>query len=271
VASRYRTCLLLTGLVALGWAWDLLLGGGRQHSAAWLGALVLVGGISALATGGSVATEADAGPSRPEAGHPGRAEADPSIRSEPGHPIRLAVPADLEELIAVEVAADKLFEVAGYGATPGPATLVEFAEARLLLVAGEPPVGYVRVEIVDGQSHLEGLSVRPKFMRQGLGTALVNAACEWATEQGFSSVTLCTFAEVPWNGPFYAGLGFDEIAELTPALQALRDTERRLGLDAMGRRCVLRRQLRPTGQSGGEPGAEPGRSVLSPEAGTLGQ
>ncbi|MGI8664716.1 MAG: hypothetical protein ACR2N4_01565, partial [Jatrophihabitans sp.] len=59
-ASRpsYRTTLLLCGFVVLGWIWDLALGGGLGHSLAWLGALILIGGISALAVrGGRVAAD----------------------------------------------------------------------------------------------------------------------------------------------------------------------------------------------------------------------
>ena len=83
-------------------------------------------------------------------------------------------------------------------------------------------------------------------MRRGIGTALVNAACHWAAGQGFSQITLCTFGDVPWNGPFYARRGFTEIPPPTPALRALRQREVRLGLDGMGRRCVMRRPLGET-------------------------
>lgn len=261
--GRYRTAALLTGLIVLGWIWDLALGGGRTHALAWLGALIVVGGISLLAARGAV---------------------EPVRRPPPAAPARRvvigpAVAADLPHLVEVEVAADTLFEVAGYGSTPGPASVEELSTARLLLVArlqltepkatepkatepnpadpkltdpkltdpgpDEPPVGYARVEVVDGQAHLEGLSVRPRQMRRGIGTALVTAACRWAAEQGFSQITLCTFADVPWNGPFYAGLGFTEVPAATPGLQALRRHERELGLDSMGRRCVMRRLLTP--------------------------
>ena len=64
--------------------------------------------------------------------------------------------------------------------TPGPATVAELAGAQLLLVAGDPPVGYARMEMVDGQAHLEGLSVRPSSMRRGIGSALVRAVCDQA-------------------------------------------------------------------------------------------
>jgi GNAT superfamily N-acetyltransferase len=254
--SKYRSAALLTGLIVLGWIWDLALGGGRAHAAAWLGALIVVGGISMLAARGAADREP---PSGTTSASTEQAASERQIIIEP------ATAQDLPHLIEVEVAADTLFEVAGYGSTPGPASLHELAEARLLLVARrqpgdqpsdhsadqpqDPPVGYLRIELVAGQPHIEGLSVRPKQMRRGIGTALVNAACEWAAEQRFSQITLCTFADVPWNGPFYAQLGFIEIPAVTPELQALRQHEQQLGLDAMGRRCVMRRPLtrQPTG------------------------
>lgn len=276
--SRYRSAGLLTGLIVLGWIWDFALGGGRAHAPAWVGALIIVGGISLLAARG--ATD----PPEPDPVRPAAPAAPGPLVIEP------ATPADLPRLVEVEVAADTLFEVAGYGSTPGPASVDELAAARLLLVArrpgradpasadpgsadpgsaepsgqdpigqdpggqdpsGQDPIGYIRVEVVDGQAHIEGLSVRPRQMRGGVGTALVNAACLWATEQGHREITLCTFADVPWNGPFYAGLGFTEIPAATPELRALREHEARLGLDDMGRRCVMRRRLGAPDQPAG--------------------
>ena len=249
--TRYRGAVLLTGLILLGWLWDLALGGGRAHAAAWLGALIVVGGIGLLAARG--AADPEPAPETPTAEPPAQQTAEPPARQLVIEPpaqqlvIEPATPADLPELIKVEVAADVLFEVAGYGSTPGPAGLGELASARLLLVArsrpGDLPVGYVRVELVDGQPHIEGLSVRPKQMRHGIGTALVDAACQWAAEQGYHQITLCTFGDVPWNGPFYVRLGFTEIPAPSPALRALRQREAQLGLDGMGRRCVMRRPL----------------------------
>jgi len=56
-------------------------------------------------------------------------------------------------------------------------------------------------------------------------------------------MTLCTFAEIEWNAPFYAKRGFVPLAQLTPGLKELRDWERDIGLDAVGRRIVMRREL----------------------------
>ena len=109
------------------------------------------------------------------------------------------------------------------------------------MVAGRPPVGFVRLEIVDGQAHMAQLAVSPDRGRQGIGRALVVAAKAWAREAGFHTMTLTTFAEVPFNGPFYASCGFLELPPeaLTRGLRQLREGEARLGMDAMGRRIVM--------------------------------
>ncbi len=236
--AGYRTTFLLCGFIILGWIWDFVLGGGLIHSVAWLLALILVGGVSALSVRGAQLKAIE----NPE---PAQAKAVPEATQR--LVVRPADPIEYEQLIEVEIAADRLFPLAGYGETPPPADLEDLEEATLLLVAGDPPVGYARVEVVDGQAHLEGLSVRPRFMRQGIGSALVNAACDWASEQGYHRITLCTFAEVPWNGPFYATLGFTELTELSPGLAEFRKHEAELGLDAMGRRIVMVRQLNDGG------------------------
>lgn len=247
--ARYRTAALLAGAVLVGWALDLALGGGAGHTLGWLLALLLVGGVPALAAWSAARSSdmrsdarSDATRSAEPASRP--AAADPELPITSGdrviHPAR---PDELAELIEVERAADQLFPLAGYGAVPPPATLAELRDAPALLVSGDPPAGYARIEVVDGRAHLEGLSVRPRFMRQGRGTDLVLAACEWAVLHGFDELSLCTFAEVPWNGPFYARLGFVELTELTPGLRTLRAAEQAIGLDAMGRRVVLVRLL----------------------------
>jgi GNAT superfamily N-acetyltransferase len=228
----YRTAGLLAALVLVGWAADAALGGGAAHWAAWLLALLLVGGIPTLAAWSARRRASETGPPDEQA----------QVEPIPDRVVRPAQPDELAELIEVERAADQLFPLAGYGPTLPPATEEELRDAAELLVSGDPPAGYARIEVVDGRAHLEGLSVRPRYMRQGRGSELVFEACDWAAAHGFAEITLCTFAEVPWNGPFYARLGFVELAELTPGLQALRDTERRVGLDAMGRRVVLIRR-----------------------------
>jgi hypothetical protein len=72
----------------------------------------------------------------------------------------------------------------------------------------------------------------------------VEVACEWAARSGHADITLTTFRDVPWNMPFYASLGFDEIpaGELSTALLLIVADETRRGLDP-ARRVVMRRAL----------------------------
>src|SRR5207244_11783966 len=99
----YRQTVLLCALLLGGWAYDAALGGGRAHEWAWLAALVLVGGVSAL----TVRSAQRYLPS-PEA-------AEPSVEPELDLVIRPAAPDQLAELPDIERAADRLFDLAGYG------------------------------------------------------------------------------------------------------------------------------------------------------------
>ena len=109
-------------------------------------------------------------------------------------------------------------------------------------------VAVVGVEINEdalsrGRQHLEQLSVLPAQGRRGIGGALVAAALEEARWAGYDEMSLCTYRDVPWNGPFYARLGFEPVEHLAAHQQRLRDHEVELGLDADGVRVVMSRRL----------------------------
>jgi hypothetical protein len=55
-------------------------------------------------------------------------------------------------------------------------------------------------------------------------------------------LTLTTFAEVPWNAPYYLRCGFRRLGvrELTPGLRAIREREAAHGLDRWPRVCMRR-------------------------------
>jgi len=129
--------------------------------------------------------------------------ADSSVR-----PVRVD---ELALLPAVEAAADTLFAPFDRGAFPGPGTPEDFAAALVVFVAGDPPVGLCRIDAVGDGAHLEQLSVHPDHGGRGIGRALLRAGIEWAAAQGYPELTLCTYRDVPWNGPFYASEGFVEV------------------------------------------------------------
>ena len=95
--------------------------------------------------------------------------------------IRSARPDELEQLPALEEASDTLFLSLEIGPLPPPGTVESLRAALVVLVAGDPPVGFTRIDrLADGAAHLEQLAVHPDHGRHGIGRALVTAACGWA-------------------------------------------------------------------------------------------
>ena len=113
----------------------------------------------------------------------------------------------------------------------------------------DEPVAYLLLAVVDGNGHVEQVSVRPDHAGRRLGARLLDAAAAWAEAHGLEALTLTTYAEAPWNGPYYERLGFRSLtdAELTPGLRRIREREaaRPHGLDRWPR-VAMRRALRPT-------------------------
>ena len=166
------------------------------------------------------------------------------------HRVRAAEAADLAHVAPIEDAGAPQFRE-HFGAATEPILLSpaadghrRAAERGFLLVAGRPPVGFVHVLEIEGHAHLEQLSVLPEHQRRGIGATLVRASIDEARRQGFERLSLCTYRDVPWNGPFYASLGFTEATELAPYERRLRETERDLRLDVNGVRVVMSIALR---------------------------
>jgi GNAT superfamily N-acetyltransferase len=162
--------------------------------------------------------------------------------------IRGAVPGDAPTLREIELLAGARFRDVGMEsiADAEPAsvdTLVAYAQADRSWVALDGnghPVGYVIADVVDGNAHIEQISVRPDHQGTGVGRALIHRVREWAEATGSTAITLSTFITVPWNGPLYAHLGFVPIPEieLGPELRAVREAETRHGLDPTARVCM---------------------------------
>jgi GNAT superfamily N-acetyltransferase len=107
---------------------------------------------------------------------------------------------------------------------------------------GDRPVAYLIAEVVDGDAHVEQVSVRPSHARRGLGSALIETLAEWAASRGLPALTLTTFTAVPWNAPYYERLGFRVLAdaEIGDGLRAIRCAEAAHGLDAWPRVAMVR-------------------------------
>jgi GNAT superfamily N-acetyltransferase len=173
------------------------------------------------------------------------------------HLLRLATADDLPLLATIERAAGACFADVDMDeiAADEPLPLDELAsyqrDGRAWVavadrgpgaVADRRPVAYLLADRVDDAAHVEQVSVHPAHAGHGIGAALINACTSWGQTWGARATTLTTFADVPWNAPYYARLGFTVVpaASLTPGLAALRATEQARGLDRWPRVAMRR-------------------------------
>lgn len=104
------------------------------------------------------------------------------------------------------------------------------------------PIAYLIADLVDGNAHIEQVSLLPQHAGRRIGQALVEHLANWAAGRALPALTLTTFTEVPWNGPYYERLGFRRLsaAAETPGLRAIRAAEAAHGLDRWPRACMRR-------------------------------
>ena len=166
--------------------------------------------------------------------------------------LRLARPDDADRWPDIELAAAGLFRgdadlhAIDFDKTWQAADLRRLIRKGHCLAAdiGDRPVGFLASEPFGRELHIWEMSVHPDAQRRGIGKGLVRACLIDAGNCGFKAVTLTTFRDLPWNGPFYARLGFEEVIALDahPRLAGELANEVDDGLPA-DRRCAMIRFL----------------------------
>ncbi len=167
--------------------------------------------------------------------------------------LRPAVEGDLSRLIAIELDAGEVFRTVGLDAIADqepddPVTLRGHIADGTAWVAERDGdvIGYAVASTVDGHAHLGQVSVIRAAQGFGVGRSLIDRVERWGREQRSGSITLTTFADVPWNGPYYARLGYEPLppSELTPGLAVIRANETAAGIDLLPR-IAMRKPLGP--------------------------
>ncbi len=165
--------------------------------------------------------------------------------------IRLARADEHRLLPDIERGANKLLDLSG---VPRPPTVInlEFIDAvaragAVFVATSQPddcPVGFLLAGFLDRSVYLYHMSVSELHQRRGLGRRLMQEGCDYAAREGMMAVTLSTFVDVPFNGPFFETLGFRKLprSEWTPALYLLYSRQRSLGLP-VDRRAFMRKDL----------------------------
>ncbi|GAA4043817.1 GNAT family N-acetyltransferase [Parerythrobacter jejuensis] len=164
--------------------------------------------------------------------------------------IRLARPGDADALPAVEMAAGTLFatlpdlaEFAGNHAISAERHRKLIARGHCLVaLAQDAPIGFVATQPFQRELHVWEVSVHPDFQQRGIGATLMRACMIDARNAGFVALTLTTFRDVPWNGPFYEQIGFEEVTALDahPRLAAELAEEADNGMPADRRIAMIK-------------------------------
>lgn len=165
--------------------------------------------------------------------------------------IRAAVESDIDQMQQIEVDAGRRFVDVGLdsiaAAPPGAADhLYGHVSAGTAWVAMDDPsdlaVGYAMSSVVDGLGHLDQVSTMVSAGGRGIGSALVEAVCEWAVGLNLAAVTLTTFRDVPFNAGFYERRGFElmSVEAVGAELASIRSAETADGLDISPRVAMIR-------------------------------
>ncbi len=120
-------------------------------------------------------------------------------------------------------------------------------EGRLWVAtdSDDVPVGFALIGTIDGLPHLRELDVLTRWQRRGVGRRLIAAITDDARQAGHAALTLTTFTDVPWNGPYYARLGFVTVApaDMGPELREAYEHEAPGGITG-NPRSAMRLDLR---------------------------
>jgi GNAT superfamily N-acetyltransferase len=169
--------------------------------------------------------------------------------------IREASQRDLAALPMIEQAAGTLYWSTPYrrfAYAPNVSEHIDTARDRVWIIAeNDEPVGFVIVREFSGTAHIHEIDVHPRCARRGLGRRLIEHVANWASARGHTTLTLTTFGDVPWNGPYYSRLGFATIPveALSAGLREILLAEAAAGFPMQHRvamRMVLCSGARPT-------------------------
>lgn len=101
-------------------------------------------------------------------------------------------------------------------------------------------VGFAAAGKIGRELHLHELSVARRSQGQGIGATLLQALAIDARNCGLRAITLNTYRDIAWNGPFYARHGFVEIENFEGREHLLESLEKAAALGMpRERRCAM--------------------------------
>ena len=134
--------------------------------------------------------------------------------------IRLASADEIHKIEPLEQAAAEMFREIGMTEVAEDAPipekeLLQAVEDQRLWVAVEYGVlkAYLLGTFLPQSLHIDQVTVHPDAARRGLGALMIESVSADPRAKKLGLMTLTSFANVPWNAPYYERIGFLDIAE----------------------------------------------------------
>lgn len=134
--------------------------------------------------------------------------------------IRLASADEIHKVAPVELAAAEAFRTVGMNVVADDAPipesmLLQAVDDQRLWFAVEYGVlkAYLLGDFLTESLHIDQVTVHPDAARRGLGALMIESVSADPRSKERGKITLTTFADVPWNAPYYKRIGFREIPE----------------------------------------------------------
>ncbi|MEO1189813.1 MAG: GNAT family N-acetyltransferase [Pseudomonadota bacterium] len=170
-----------------------------------------------------------------------------------GYSIAIGELDDIAALISIDKAASALFAPTGLlepsaleDHVPADVFEQEIPQENVFVARNAHgwAVGFVLVRLRGNGLYLDQVSVHPDHGQKGIGRALVVRVLAEAENRKLPHVSLSTFRDLAWNGPFYESLGFKEIPreKLEPYMIEIEDAQKPF-MDVT-KRCFMRCKVR---------------------------
>lgn len=134
--------------------------------------------------------------------------------------IRLASADEIHKVAPLEHAAAEMYREIGMDAIaddapPAESELLQAVEEQRLWFAVEYGVlkAYLLGDYLPQSLHIDQVTVHPDASRRGLGALMIESVSADPRSKERGLITLTSFANVPWNAPYYERIGFIDIPE----------------------------------------------------------
>ncbi|AHG39176.1 acetyltransferase [Pseudomonas syringae CC1557] len=133
--------------------------------------------------------------------------------------LRLSKDSDLQELMRISAQARDRYKTIpslAHVADLPPLSADRFQACRVVVAVDRNSheiIGFAATRLLDGLLYLDTVCVDPRASGNGIGKALLSYVVAYARDIPVQAVSLTTFREPLWNGPWFRKQGFGPMSD----------------------------------------------------------